>query len=81
MANTLEINAGGGNIQIDAQAGTLNVSYLAGDATAEVYYANNGGMPTTPLPQGESSFEVPDNSFQISYNIGDGSIKLSWEYV
>ena len=81
MPSTLEINSGNGSIQIDAQEGTLYVVYYCGDPAANVLYANDGGMPSTPLPLGESWYEVPVNSFQISYDMGScPGAKLSWWY-
>lgn len=82
IMNTLKIGSGDGFIEIDAQPGTLYVVYEIGAGTpTSVLYANNGGAPSTPLPEGESTYQVPVNSFHISYEMGEStSIKLSWWY-
>lgn len=82
MPSTLIIESGSGAIQIEEQPGTyLQVYYgITNEPLPKsVLYSVDGGVPTEPLPLSGSLYQVSDNPFRISYDMGNcTAMMLDW---
>src|ERR1044071_1026403 len=76
--NALVPNAGSGNVSLYLQgAGSTLSLYYAPNGDSQVFYGQNQGAPSTPLPPGISSY--PSNpGFNLYWTSSTGGFKLVW---